>query len=292
MILGIQKCLTRETRHEMALTLMYITNNSNIALIAEKYGVDRIWIDLETIGKEKRQRGMNTVKSKHSIDDIRRIKPLLSDSELMVRVNPWNDSSSVEINQVIEAGADVVMLPMWKNVDEVKNFVKSIGGRAKTNILLETKDAAECIEEVLGIDGIDEVHIGLNDLHLSYGLTFMFELLTNGIVENLCKKIKAANIPYGFGGIAKIGEGMLPAEKIVLEHYRLGSTCAILSRSFCNTDEIRDIDEIEKVFSKNMKELREYEKQIQFISDEELIDNMKEVKHLVQNIVDNKRQTA
>lgn len=276
----------------MALTLMYITNNSNIALIAEKYGVDRIWIDLETIGKEKRQRGMNTVKSKHSIDDIRRIKPLLSDSELMVRVNPWNDSSSVEINQVIEAGADIVMLPMWKNVDEVKKFVKSIGGRAKTNILLETKDAAECIEEVLGIDGIDEVHIGLNDLHLSYGLTFMFELLTNGIVENLCKKIKAANIPYGFGGIAKIGEGMLPAEKIVLEHYRLGSTCAILSRSFCNTDEIRDIDEIEKVFSKNMKELREYEKQIQFISDEELIDNMKEVKHLVQNIVDNKRQTA
>ena len=58
----------------MALTLMYITNNKDVALIAEKYGVDRIWIDLETLGKEERQKGMNTVKSKHSVEDIRIIK--------------------------------------------------------------------------------------------------------------------------------------------------------------------------------------------------------------------------
>ena len=37
----------------MALKLMYITNNSDVALIAEKYGVDRIWIDLETWEKRK-----------------------------------------------------------------------------------------------------------------------------------------------------------------------------------------------------------------------------------------------
>ena len=39
---------------EMALKLMYITNRPDVALIAEKYGVDRIWIDLETLGKEER----------------------------------------------------------------------------------------------------------------------------------------------------------------------------------------------------------------------------------------------
>ena len=32
----------------MFLKLMYITNSVDVALIAEKYGVDRIWIDLET----------------------------------------------------------------------------------------------------------------------------------------------------------------------------------------------------------------------------------------------------
>ena len=61
----------------MALTLMYITNNPEVALIAEKNGVQRIWIDLETLGKEERQKGMNTVKSHHTVEDIKKIKPLL-----------------------------------------------------------------------------------------------------------------------------------------------------------------------------------------------------------------------
>ncbi len=47
----------------MALSLMYITNNPQVALIAENTGVDRIWIDLETLGKEEGQKNMNTVKS-------------------------------------------------------------------------------------------------------------------------------------------------------------------------------------------------------------------------------------
>ena len=53
----------------MALNLFYITNRPDVALIAEKYGVDRIWIDLETLGKAERQPG-NTVKSNHKISDI------------------------------------------------------------------------------------------------------------------------------------------------------------------------------------------------------------------------------
>ena len=32
----------------MALTLMYITNNPDVAAVAQSCGVDRIWIDLET----------------------------------------------------------------------------------------------------------------------------------------------------------------------------------------------------------------------------------------------------
>ena len=34
---------------------MYVTNSPMVAQIAQKYGVDRIWIDLETIGKQERQ---------------------------------------------------------------------------------------------------------------------------------------------------------------------------------------------------------------------------------------------
>ena len=78
-----------EKNRKMSLVLMYITNIPQVALIAEKNGVDRIWIDLETLGKEERQKGMNTVKSKHSIEDIKKIKSVLSKSDLMVRINPW-----------------------------------------------------------------------------------------------------------------------------------------------------------------------------------------------------------
>ena len=272
----------------MSLVLMYITNNVDVALIAEKYGVDRIWIDLETLGKEERQKGMNTVKSKHCVADIKKIKPVLKKAEVMVRINPWNKNSKEEVNQVIAAGADIIMLPMWENSVQVREFIKTVHGRAKTNLLLETKKAVNCLDGVLGIEGIDEIHIGLNDLHLSYGLTFMFELLSNGIVEKLCDKIREAGLPYGFGGLARLGCGDLPAEKIIMEHYRLKSTRAILSRSFCNTELITDLGEIEEVFRENMKELRNYEKKISEISDFSI--NQLEVKKAVEKIVKVRRK--
>lgn len=276
----------------MFLKLMYITNNLDIALIAEKYGVNRIWIDLETIGKEERQRGLDSVKSHHKISDIVKIKPHLSTAEMLVRINSWHEESVNEIDAVINAGADIIMLPYWKSVDEVKKFINAINGRCKATLLLETREAVECVDEVLTIPGFDEIHIGLNDLHLSYGLNFMFELLTNGTVEMLCKKFADANIPYGFGGIAKLGEGIIPAEKIIMEHYRLGSTRAILSRSFFNCITISDIEEAEKVFCDNMVRLIRYEKNVSNMTLKQFEKNRIDVIDSVNAIVDNKKMNG
>lgn len=267
------------------LELMYITNRPDVALVAEKYGVDRIWIDLETIGKEERQKGMNTVKSKHTIEDIKKIKSLLTRSEMLVRVNPWNENSIQEINDVVTAGADIIMFPMWKSAAEVTDFILAVDGRCKTTLLLETKEAVECVDEVLSNGGMDEIHIGLNDLHLSYGMTFMFEPLANGMVENLCSKFKKARIPYGFGGIAKLGDGLLPAEKIIMEHYRLGSTRVILSRTFCDNVVIENIEEIERVFRLNMKNLRDYEDMMFTKTRDEFLKNKEDVSRSVAEVV-------
>lgn len=264
---------------------MYITNIPAIALIAEKYGVNRIWIDLETLGKEERQKGMNTVKSKHTVKDISIIKPLLSTSQLLVRVNPWNENSVREIDAVIKAGADIIMLPMWKSAQEVNSFIHAVNKRCKISLLLETKEAVDCLDEVLLLDGIDEIHIGLNDLHLSYGYKFMFEPLANGMVEMLCNKIKQKGIPFGFGGIAKIGDGLIPAEKIIMEHYRLGSSRAILSRTFCDNAKIESIDEIDRVFDLNMRKLRDFEQTVSRKSEGELIQNHEDIIKSVSDIV-------
>ena len=267
------------------LTLMYITNRPDVALVAEKYGVDRIWVDLETLGKEERQRGLNTVKSDHTVADISAIKPLLTTAEMLVRVNMWNPGSPEEIEAVIAAGADLIMLPYWKTKEEVEKFLDCVHGRCKTVLLLETKEAVECIDEVLKLK-FDEIHIGLNDLYLSYGMTFMFEPLADGTVEMLCGKFKKKGIPYGFGGIAKLGAGMLSAEKIIMEHYRLGSTRAILSRSFCDYKAIGDIEEIEKTFQENMNRLQEYELSMADKLPEEFALNRMSVKDGVDAIVE------
>ena len=56
------------------LKLMYITNRPEIAEIVENAGVERIFIDMEYIGKADRQGGMDTVQCHHTIEDIRSVK--------------------------------------------------------------------------------------------------------------------------------------------------------------------------------------------------------------------------
>ena len=247
------------------LNLMYITNDAAVARIAESNGVNRIFVDLEYIGKNIRQGGMDTVQNHHTVADVKHVRQVLQCAELLVRCNPIHDktekygSSKEEIDAIVENGADIIMLPYFKTTGEVKTFLSLVNGRTKTMLLFETPEAVDKVDEILTLDGIDEVFIGLNDLSLGYHKKFMFELLADGTVEKLCLKFRLKGIPYGFGGIASLGKGMLPSEYVIKEHYRLGSTRAILSRSFCNTSLITDIDQIQSVFSDGLRDIRIYE---------------------------------
>lgn len=267
------------------LELMYITNDINIAEIADRNGVDRIFIDLEINGKDERQGHLDTVISRHSIDDVAKIKNVLSKANLLVRVNPIFEGSQKEIDRVICDGADVVMLPYFKTAEEVRSFVNIVNGRVRTCLLCETPEAVECMDDILNIDGIDEIHIGLNDLHLGYKMNFMFELLCNGTVEFLCNKFRSKGISYGFGGVASLNAGMLPAKYIIGEHYRLGSSRAILSRSFYNSSKAHSDDDANLQFAQGVAEIREYEKFLEEQNEDFFAANSKEVENLVVKIV-------
>lgn len=275
----------------MALNLMYITNKPEIAQIAENAGVQRIFVDLEYIGKKERQGGLDTVQSRHTLDDILKIKKSIVKSQLLVRCNPIHDatveyySSEEEIDTIIKNGADIVMLPYFKTVDEVKRFINCVGGRVKTMLLVETPEAVSVIDDILDLNGIDEVFIGLNDLSIGYGKSFMFELLADGTVDKLCDKFKQKGLPYGFGGIASLGHGTLPSELIIKEHYRLGSTGVILSRSFCNVNTVGDLEEIEAIFKNGVSEIRDFERSCEKDKDS-FTDNHKEVIEKVKEIVE------
>ncbi len=216
--------------------LMILCDDASSALIAQNAGVDRVFYDLEYVGKAERQSGRNTVLSHNDINGIPSIRSIISSSELLVRTNPIHAYSRAEIEKAIEYGADVLMLPMVMDHHDVEQYIKMVAGRAKVCIMIETAAALARLDNILEVQGVDEIYIGLNDLHISMGLTFMFELLSGGIVEYIADKCNKAHMPFGFGGIARIGEGLLPADYILGEHVRLGSSSVILSRTFKGVD--------------------------------------------------------
>lgn len=249
------------------LNLMYITKRPEIARIAEEAGVDWIFVDMEFIGKDARQGGLDTVQNHHTVEDVKNVKAAVTKAKVLVRVNPIHEamvdypSSEDEINATIEAGADIVMLPFFKTIAEVERFIRIVDGRAKTCLLVETPEAALLLDDILNVDGIDMIHLGLNDLHLALGMKFMFELLSDGTVDRLASKIKAKGIPFGFGGVATLTGGAMPGSMVIKEHYRLGSSMVIVSRSFCNTDKITDLEEVRRIFQTGIADIRRLEEE-------------------------------
>ncbi len=245
------------------LRLLYITNNTKIAIIAEKAGVDWIFVDLEIKGKEERQKGRNTVISAHTVKDVQNLRKVITKSQLMVRVNPIGSWTKKEIDEVIEAGADIIMLPYFKTAREVDVFLKFVNKRVKTCLLVETMSAVENIDEILYLDGIDYIHIGLNDLHIERKTDFMFEFLADGYIDELAKKIKVKNIPFGFGGVAHMESDLLPLSKdVIAEHYRLDSSGVILSRSFMDAFSVKDFDIFKEKFIFKVNSLRKIETEL------------------------------
>lgn len=262
------------------IKLMYLTSKPEFAILAQEAGVDRIFLDLEVLGKFERQGHLDTVVSHSSLEDVPKLRRVLKDAELVVRCNPVHEGLSREIDSIIDDGADMIILPYFKTADEVKKFLSIVGGRVRTMLLFETKESVESIDEILALEGIDEAFVGLNDLHLSYKTDFMFRLLSDGTVERICEKFREKKIPYGFGGLAKIGEGLVPAQYIIPEHKRIGSTSVILSRTFRN--EVaggRPVDDMAREISL----IRACEAEAEAMTEKELEENRLKVCELVEN---------
>lgn len=266
------------------LNLMILCDDAESAIAAQAAGVDRIFYDLEYIGKAERQHGRNTVKSNNSVENLPSLRGVVTSSELLVRTNPIHAYSQEEIDKAIKYGADILMLPMVIDQHDAEQYVKMVNGRAKVCIMIETAAAMARLDKILATCGVDEVFIGLNDLHISIGLTFMFELLSDGLVEYIAEKCNKVGMPFGFGGIARIGEGDLQSDNILGEHGRLGSTSVILSRTFkgipgvdANAHEINLKEEVEKVRNR-MREISSW-------SIDEHIENKKKISDAVDNIV-------
>lgn len=211
---------------------LFISSEPAIALHAENCGVDLIFIDMETRGKAERQGHLDTHKASHSLVDVAALAPCLSHAELMVRINPPWESTTQEVTDVIEAGATRVMLPMFNHAAEVAVF-KQAAGETPVTLLVETAAALARLPVILPLlESNDRVHFGLNDLSLDMKLGFLFEVLSGRLLDGPAALCRAAGIAFGIGGIGRVGHGDLPADWILGEYIRLGSSWVILSRAF------------------------------------------------------------
>ena len=239
------------------IDLLTITNSPALAAACDALPGMRLFVDLERNGKAERQAGRNTFISTHQIGDVGHVKAVLSHARLMVRVNPYDPAQALaaqaEVDEVIAQGADMIMLPMFTSAVQLRAFSAIVAGRVPLVPLLETAGALACLDDWITTPGIAEVFVGLNDLHVSLGCRFMFEPLLLGHVERVATAARQHGQRFGFGGIARVNEGLLPGQDVLAEHLRLGSQAVILSRTFNRVDEATS-------FEKAVAELRQAER--------------------------------
>lgn len=205
-----------------------------LAARADAAGVDRIGVDLERLGKAERQRGLGTWISPHAETDLAALAPVLARAALFARVNPINADSPREIEAVVARGARVLMLPMVATRDEAARFVDLVGGRAAVVLLVERREALAAVGMLAAVAGVDEIHVGLNDLALSLGLPNRWLVLAGDRLATAAAAVRAAGKRFGFGGIGAVDDAALPipSDLIYAEYARLGATAALVARAF------------------------------------------------------------
>lgn len=211
-----------------------ITNDPVVAARADHAGVDHVGLDFETLGKRERQPDLAEWVSHHRMEEIPPVRAVLRRAKLFARTDPIHEGSSDQVESLLAQGIESIMLPMFTTVDEVSRFVDLVAGRAAISLLLETPQAVVRVDEILRVPGIEEVTLGLNDLHRAFGLKSHFEILTSDLMVMLSEKVCERGIRFGFGTLGKVRDANLPVppDLIYAQYPRLNATAGRLFRFF------------------------------------------------------------
>ena len=219
------------------------TDDPELATRADAAGVDRIGVDLERRGKAERQRGLGTWISPHRHEDLDAVRAALTDAAPFARVDPFFAGTARQLDEVLDRGAKVVMLPMAASPSEVSDFADLVDGAATVVLLVESYEGIRRLPELVAIDGVDEVHIGLNDLALSLGVRNRWLALADDLTVRAGSIVTGAGKRFGLGAVGRPGDRGLPipVDLVYAQYPRTGATAALLSRSFFRDGEGEDL---------------------------------------------------
>jgi hypothetical protein len=218
-------------------------------------GIDAVLIDWEYTGKERRQASADTQINHDTVDDLRRVRAC-TDALVVCRINGRGEAMMWEVGQPIEAeaseplpptdeieqaigaGADELLLPMVRTVEEVELVLDQVAGRCGVGILIETLEAVELVEELARLP-LSRVYVGLNDLAIERKSQNIFIPLIDGTLERIRQPF---HVPFGFGGVTVPDRGYpIPCRLLIGELARLKCNFSFLRRSFHADIQGRDL---------------------------------------------------
>lgn len=223
------------TRYGPSFRFTLMTDEPTLAAAADAAGVERIGLDLERVGKLARQGHLPNVRiSDHRIEQLPPLRACLTRARTFLRCNPLHAGSAGEVEQALAFGGEILMLPFFHGAAEVEQFVKLVGGRAVVSLLVETAAAAAAVGEIARIPGVDEIMVGLNDLHRELGFRNAFALLASPTMGRVAAEVHEVGLPFGFGGLADPANGALPVPPglVHAQYPRLGASGAFVARRF------------------------------------------------------------
>src|SRR5262245_38636821 len=209
-----------------AFRLTCITGDARFAAQADEAGVNRIGVDLERLGKSARQAGHDTRLSHHGWDDLAAVAQSIRQSALFVRSSAIHTETQHEIETALSLGVQALMLPNFQTADEGAAVARFVRGGALLTVLVATPTAVHGLRESLAVPGVDEVMIGLTDLHLQLGVSNHFEVLASPLIDMLAAEIRRKGLPLAVGGVGRVGDTSLPVpvELVYAQYPRLGAT--------------------------------------------------------------------
>ncbi len=189
-------------------------------------GMHDFFIDLEVV-----QAPIGSItNSPNQLEDCERIRGYSENIKIFLRPDGEELRRSKDyLQEIIAAKANYIFYPNAEDVDEIKSLSYIIeNSGAKFIAMIETTHGFNALSDILAIDTVSGVYMGLHDFSKSLGCRYVFEPILQGYLDQLAAGAKHADKPFGFTSVSPslTGEMILSLAK---EHARLGSGMTLAS---------------------------------------------------------------
>lgn len=208
--------------------LALFSTDCRLITAAVAAGVSAVVIDWELEGKRERQAGMDTQIGTDTVEDLQHVRRCTK-ARVICRTERYGEATRAQIDVAIAGGADEVLLPMVRGIEEVEAAIQHARGRIGVGILIETEQAVNCTRLLARLP-LARVYVGLNDLAIARGSHSIFDSVADGTVERVRRHF---TVPFGFGGLTLPERGWpIPCRLLIGEMARLECSFSFLRRSF------------------------------------------------------------